>query len=423
MTMAHDDLSLLEVFWKQGLAVLKPTEAELERGLALHRELGVWENYGFLPKVYTPRLQEEVDGLALRGLSQVEWKRLSRTFRVSLPTRDAAAGEAFFSILRHAGVAGLIQSVNYMGETVEDAVAILAAYRQLCNAFKDRLLQVTCAEDMDAARAAGQVGVVFSLTGFPTAGAGSLSDPEALLDWVKVWYDLGVRLMHLGYNRRNWFAEGCTEANDGGVSDFGRELICRMNRVGVVVDVPHSSRQTVLDAARMSSRPVVATHIGCAAVHGHPRCKGDEEIKAIAESGGYVGICAVPGFLGPDADLNALLRHVAHALRVVGPEHVAVGTDRGFGQVRPPSIRDYPGGCKRSIDPMGWSDATRPGADAAPPDPVRRGSLEWSNWPLITVGLVQMGLKDEAIAQLLGGNLRRVLRACRPEAEAEAVAG
>ncbi len=413
----HEDLAPVETNWQHGLSVLKPTSAELEKGLALHRELGVCENYGFLPKVYTPKLQEEIDALATRGLSQVEWKRTSRTYRVSLPARDTEARDAFFSLLKQSGIAGIIQSVNYLGETLEDVVSILSAYRHLCNVFKDRLLQATCAEDLDEARRTGRVGILFSLTGLPTSGAGSLSDLESVLDWVDVWYHLGVRFMHLGYNRRNWFADGCTEAYDGGVSDFGRELIARMNRAGIVIDVPHSSRQTVLHAARMSSRPIVATHIGCAAVHPHPRGKTDEEIKAIADSGGYVGICAVPSFLGDDASLLTFFRHLEHALKLVGEDHVAIGTDRGYGMARPASIRDYPAPLKRKIDPAGWNDANRPGAAATPPTPAHRGSLAWTNWPLITVGLVRMGLKEETIARLLGGNLRRTLRACRPEAE------
>jgi len=118
-----------------------------------------------------------------------------------------------------------------------------------------------------------------------------------------------------------------------------------------VVDLPHSSRETVLQAARISSRPVVATHIGCAAVYGHPRCKSDEEIKAIAESGGYVGICTVAGFLDENAD---------------------------FDHVLPPSGAHVEAG----------------GAGA-------RGGGDGSAW----------------------GNLRRILRACRPEDEIKAVEG
>ncbi len=403
-----------ELAFQQGLEILDPTPAQLERGLELHRSLTVCEGYGFLPKVLTPELKESIGHLNERELAWPEWKRKARVRRVTGPARDAQGAREFFDVIRHSGVDCLVQSVNYMGDSIDDAVPILAAYRHLCNTFKDHLLQATCVEDIDRAKAAGQTAVFYSLTGLPTAGAGSMADPDGMLDWVDVWYHLGVRFMHLGYNRRSLFADGCLEANDGGLSDLGRELVLRMHRVGMVVDIPHSSRKTTFDVAAIAQKPVLISHAGCTAINDHRRCKTDEELKAIAGTGGYVGILATSGFLGHQRDLNTLLRHLEHAIKVIGPEHVTVGTDVGYGQAWP---KELPAPRSRlAINPLG-RNPDAPATPSAPPSEAAQASLAWSNWPLITVGLVKLGLSDDAIAQILGGNLRRVLRACQPDCE------
>ena len=103
--------------------------------------------------------------------------------------------------------------------------------------------------------------------------------------------------MHLTYNRRNVLADGCAEPANAGISDLGRAAIAEMNRVGVIVDVAHSGWRTSLEAAKASSKPMVASHSGAVAVHRHIRSKPDEVIRAIADSGGYVGVFSVASFL------------------------------------------------------------------------------------------------------------------------------
>jgi membrane dipeptidase len=407
-------LSKIDETWQQGLEVLQPTATQLERGLELHRNLPVCENYGFLPKVYTPQLKDAIEALNARNLAWPEWKRKSRTFRVVTPLDNPEATQEFEAVLNRAGVAAMIQSVNYMGESLDDAMMIMAAYRRLCLEMPRRVFQATQAEDITEAKKTGRTAIFFSLTGLPTAGAGSMGDLDGLLDWVQVWYNMGVRFMHLGYNRRNAFADGCLEVHDGGLSDLGSELIARMNRAGIIVDVPHSSKNSTLQAAQVSSKPITASHIGCVEVNDHPRCKTDEEIKAIAATGGYVGIFGVPGFLGGTSNINMVLRHVEHAVKVVGAGHVAIGTDLGYGQDWPKEIEGQKSLAR--VNPMGKNQ--RPSKPAASIDPVQqalgRASLAWTNWPLLTVGLVKMGLKDDEIEKILGGNLQRLLRDNQP---------
>lgn len=404
----------MDAAWQRGLEVLNPDKVVLEHGLELHQKLAVCENYGFMPKVIAPHVAEAVNELQDRGASQTDWKRKTWVHRVTSATLDENAAAEYIEAMNRAGVCGMIQNISDVGESLQDALTLMAGYRHICNVFKNRMFQATCAEDLEQAKATGRTGVIFSLTGLPIEGTGSIIDLEGLLDWVDVWYQLGVRFMHLGYNRKNYFADGCTETNDGGLSDLGRDLIARMNRAGIIVDVPHSSRKSTFDAVAASSRPVVATHVGCAAIHDHPRGKTDAEIKAIADSGGYVGIVGVPMILGPDADLNLLLRHVEHVINLVGADHVAVGTDLGYDGAWPEDLCGYPTSGNAPIDRGGWKPEHRLHAKSL--EHVS-GSLAWTNSPLITVGLVKMGLSETDIEKVLGGNLRRVLRACRPENE------
>lgn len=413
-------LKTFEQFWQKGLSVLKPSSRDLEKGLELHRNLGVCENYGFLPAVLGRDTVDKINALHDRGMGIAEWKQKSWVHRVVSPTRDRQAAEEYIAAIDQAGICGMIQNVSDIGECLEYAVMNIAAHRHVCNSLKPRLFQATCAADMETARNNNQTGVFFSLTGLPVAGTGSMADMDALLDWVDIWYYMGIRFMHLSYNRRNYFADGCTEERDGGLSDFGGELIKRMNRAGIIVDVPHSSFNTTMDAIRISDKPVIATHAGCQEVHHHPRCKSDQELKMIASSGGYVGIFAYPGLLGPEADLNLLLKHVSHAVQLLGADHVAVGTDIGYkGNLHGKTEIQTPPATARHIrktsgfrpEHMVYDDNQ---------DHIN-GSLAWTNWPLITVGLVQMGLSDGDIEKILGGNLKRVLAACQPKAELEVI--
>lgn len=403
--------------WLLALSRLSPHQAQIERGLELHRALPICDNYAFLPKVFSPRLSGIMNGYQDRGMGIVEWRQKTNVQRVTACLDDSQSAAEFVSALDRANVCGLIQNVSDVGECFEYAVMNINAHQRVCTTLKERVFQATGADDLLQAKASGRTGVLFSLTGLPLTATG-MADPDGMLDWVEYWYNAGVRFMHLGYNRRNLVADGCTEARDGGLSDFGRELVARLNQVGITIDVPHSSPQTTADVVAQSSGPIIASHIGCRAVYDHPRCKSDEEIKQIAGTGGLVGIYAVPSLLGPNADINLMLEHVRHAIDLVGAEHVAIGTDISY-------IRDWP----QEVRPFGTKSnvADRIGGRKAEQTPYQSadhigGTLSWTNWPLFTVGLVKMGLFDAAIEQILGGNLRRVLRANQPQSEVKVLA-
>jgi membrane dipeptidase len=153
---------------------------------------------------------------------------------------------------------------------------------------------------------------------------------EDELAYVKIFFQLGIRMMHLTYQRRNMIGDGCGETSNAGLSDFGRTAIAEMNRIGVIPDCAHSGWQTSLEAAKVSTRPVVASHSTCAAIHPHIRSKPDDVIRAIVDSGGYIGICCISNSCAGPAISPELLDHIQYVTKNFGVDHVAIGTDVAY---------------------------------------------------------------------------------------------
>jgi membrane dipeptidase len=184
-----------------------------------------------------------------------------------------------------------------------------------------------------------------------------------------------------------------------------------MNRVGVIVDVAHSGWQTSHEAAKASSRPMVASHTVCGELSGHRRGKPENVVRAIVETGGYIGICTITSFLGRSGDIVALLDHIDHVARRFGADHVAIGTDRAHsiraGREEEPPMSRPP---KRKRFENFWH-ADDPMYDPVWQTPEKVKSMGWTNWPLFTVGLVQRGYSDDDIRKIIGLNVLRVARA------------
>jgi membrane dipeptidase len=231
------------------------------------------------------------------------------------------------------------------------------------------------------------------------------SVPEELR-YIRLFYQLGIRMMHVTYNRRNLLGDGCAEPANGGLSDLGRAAIAEMNRVGVLVDVAHSGWKTSFEAAQASKRPIVASHTACDAVNHHIRAKPAEVIKAIVDGGGLIGICCIPSFLGGQGDLAALLAHIDYVAKRFGAQHVGIGTDIAYTSANAGAEnRKFSGrGPRRTRYESFWPEGALGQRFAG------EKSLAWTNWPLYTVGLVQLGYRDDDIRQILGLNMLRVAR-------------
>jgi membrane dipeptidase len=190
----------------------------------------------------------------------------------------------------------------------------------------DAFLRVRSPADLETARATGRVGIVYGLQ-----DGVSFHDDVSRLE---VLHRFGIRIIQPTYNLHNMLGDGCLAPEAGGLSRQGQEAILRMNALGILVDLSHCGRRTTADALAASSRPVAFTHTGCAAVADHPRNKTDEELKTLADKGGVAGIYFMP-YLKPGAQPMAedVVRHVEHAVKVAGEDHVGVGTDGAISAV------------------------------------------------------------------------------------------
>ena len=184
----------------------------------------------------------------------------------------------------------------------------------------DDLAPVLVAGDIDRARADGKVGVVY---GFQNAVA--VGDD---LDRVGEFHRLGVRVVQLTYNQANHLGDGSMAPHDRGLSPYGRDVVAALNDAGIMVDLSHSSERTCLDAIAASWAPVSINHTGCRALVDLPRNKTDEELRRVADGGGFVGIYFMP-FLSPSGHATAadVVAHLEHAVDVCGEDAVGIGTD------------------------------------------------------------------------------------------------
>ena len=215
------------------------------------------------------------------------------------------------------------------------------------------------------------------------------------VELVTAFHDLGVRSAQLTWNVRNGLADGVAEPEPSGLTDAGREIVAELERLGVLVDVSHLAEQGFRDVIDIARRPVVASHANSTTVWPHPRNLTDDQVRAVAGSGGYVGICFFPAFIGPEPTLPRLLDHVDHLAEIVGCDHIAVGPDY-VDYVLDLMVADMTTG-EALVD---YGDSWRF------PDGLQ--SVE--TLPMFTAGLLVRGYAEEDVAKIVGGNAVRVLR-------------
>lgn len=288
--------------------------------------------------------------------------------------RYARAGASFVSV-----------NVGYAPHNLADTIRVLSAFRRHVLMHPDRYLMASSVEDVRLAKATGRLAIAFDLE-----DAGPLG---GTIDTVQSFYDLGVRTMLLTYNHRNSAGSGSYDDPDGGLTDFGRAVIAEMNRVGMVVDATHCSYRTSMDIFEASSAPVVLSHSAVRAIHDDSRNVFDEQILACAKTGGVIGINGVGMFLGDnDIRIEAIVRHIDHAVRLVGWEHVGLGLDYCF-----------------NADDLNGELAKNP--HLFPPEYSRWERIEFvepESLPSIARELSSRGYDEIAVRAIMGENFLRV---------------
>lgn len=225
---------------------------------------------------------------------------------------------------RSAGVSVIKTSIGGFNAPFEETIAELAFYQRLIEAHPDVFMQVRGVADMETAKRTRRLGIIFSFE--------SAMCLEDKLDRIDLFRNLGVRVMQLSYNLPSPFGAGVMSPAEAGLTELGREAVARMNALGVALDLSHANPATTSAAIEASSKPVLVTHAGCAAVHGNPRNKTDAQLRAVAEKGGVVGIFDL-FYLAPagrQPTLEDYIAHMTHALDVCGEDHVGIGSDTSF---------------------------------------------------------------------------------------------
>jgi membrane dipeptidase len=270
------------------------------------------------------------------------------------------------------------------------AIESIARWHEKIRRYEERLLHATTVADVKRAKSEGKMAVVFHFQNARPLGY------DAGL--VEVFQRLGVRAIQLTYNVKSPIGDGCSERTDAGLSDLGVAVVREMNRVGVVVDLSHTGRQTTLDAMEVSTQPVIFSHSNAKAVCDHPRNLADDQIEAAAASGGVIGLNGFPRFVTLDTDrptLDDLLKHLDHIVGLVGIDHVGLGIDYF------------------STDAEGYAQWVAEGVwkpEFYPPPPYHypAGIDDASKLSAVSSALLERGYSGVDIAKVLGGNFMRV---------------
>jgi len=389
------------------LGLLQPGQLDLEHGLELHRDALVFESYGF-----SPAAAIDGDKLAATQADGASDAEIDEMREDMMMTRKATSDIDRQEMLEAWDAAGVTCIGQNAGQEYDDPLTVmkrLAHFTYVSDLLRDVAPKAVCPEDIELAHQEGRHAFYLTTNAVPLPQRWISIEDE--LSYIRIFFQLGVRMMHLTYNRRNPIGDGCGEAANGGLSDFGRAVVQRMNEVGVIVDVAHAGHQTSLEAAQISQKPMVASHSAAHALNGHYRCKPDKVIRAIADTGGYCGVCCIGSFLGGKGDIVAFLDHIEYLVKTFGADHVAIGTDVCYVTPRQAVEQQKLGARAKRRAPWRslWPEpGVKPLEGATEQHQL---SLAWTNWPLFTVGMVQRGIPDDDIRKILGGNVMRVAKA------------
>jgi membrane dipeptidase len=311
--------------------------------------------------------------------------------RLPLPQSD-------LDMVRDCGVNVVKWSLSGINGDFAETVREIAYVHQMIEVHPAYFMQVRVPADMERAKREGKMGIILSFE--------SVDMLEGKLERFELFRNFGVRVMQLSYNRKSPFGAGVMEPNGGGLTPLGQEALKKMNALGIVIDLSHANAQTTADAMAASSKPVVMSHAGCVAVHRHPRNKTDDQLRALADKGGVVGIYDLPYLAASPKQptVDDYMAHMEHALKVAGEGHVGVGSDV--------SISPFDAGPK-GIDEFQKVEEARQKSGLAAPEEDRPPYVVGLNIPrkieVIADQLLKRGYPTRVAEKIVGANFARVL--------------
>lgn len=297
---------------------------------------------------------------------------------------------AVFEEMRKGGITAANCTVS-IWEGFRDTVDQIANMKRHIHSNSDLLTLVRTTADIEQAKRDAKTGIIL---GFQNAQAF-----EDRLEHIDAFADMGVRVVQLCYNTQNLVGTGCYE-RDGGLSDFGREVIAEMNRVGIMVDLSHVGAKTSEEAILESKKPVTYSHCLPSGLKVHPRNKTDEQLRFIADHGGFIGVTMFPPFLkrGIEATVDDYVEAIGYVVNLVGDDCVGFGTD--FTQGHDQSFFDYithDKGRYRRLTDFGT---------VRNPDGIRT----IGETPNLTAAMERAGWNSNRIEKLIGRNWLRVFK-------------
>ena len=300
-------------------------------------------------------------------------------------------------LVRSCGISVVKLSLGGINADFAETVAEIGIVDHLIEVHPAYFMQVRVASDLERARREGKLGIIYSFE--------SADMFEGKVDRIELFRNLGVRVMQLSYNRKSPFAAGVMEPNGGGLTALGQQAVSKMNSVGMAVDLSHANPQTTTDAMAASSKPVIMTHAGCVAVHPHPRNKTDDQLRALAAKGGVVGIYDLPYLAASPKQptVDDYMAHMEHALKVVGEDHVGIGSDVG---IEPFDTSE------KGMAEFRKNEDARQKAGLAAPEEDRPTYVVGLNTPrrieVIADALLKRGYPARTAEKVIGGNFARV---------------
>jgi membrane dipeptidase len=273
-----------------------------------------------------------------------------------------------------------------------DSMRNVMRWKQWLRDNADLLTQVYTTADITRAKAEGKTGIIL--------GWQNLTGVEDQLGYLGLFKELGVGIMQIAYNTQNLVGTGCYEKKDGGLSDFGHEVIAEMNRLGILCDLSHVGAKTSEDVILASKKPVAYSHCLPSGLKAHPRNKSDEQLKFIVDHGGFVGVTMFPPFLkkGPASTVDDFVEAIDYVVNICGEENVGIGTDftQGYGRPFFDWITHDKGYARKLTD---FGEVINP-----------EGIRTIGEWPNITAAMARRGWKATRIERVIGQNWLNLLR-------------
>lgn len=256
----------------------------------------------------------------------------------------------------------------------------------------DLIVPVRNTADIRRAKAEAKTGIIL--------GWQNLSGIEDQIAHLELFKGLGVGIMQIAYNTQNLVGTGCYESRDGGLSDFGHEVVAEMNRLGILCDLSHVGPKTSEDVILASRQPVAYSHCLPAGLKQHPRNKTDEQLRFIVDRDGFVGVTMFPPFLprGPHSSVDDYVEAIEYVLNLCGEESVGIGTDftQGYGRPFFDWITHDKGYARRLTD---FGEVVNP-----------EGLRTIGEMPNLTAAMERRGWPERRIERVIGENWLALLK-------------